>query len=108
MPGRKLLNDNRRIKPVSFYLTEEEFDTLTNYIATHGRTSSRAFFIMNCVMGVINGRYVDATEPKFRVYNYISESLSKTDAVLITSILKDKEKTKYLLDIIHDSKKLTK
>ncbi|MGN0513046.1 MAG: hypothetical protein ACI4GD_02115 [Lachnospiraceae bacterium] len=104
MAGRKPLKDDRKTKPVTMYVTEEELARLDEYISEIEHCSSRAWFIYRIVKLYIEGRLKDTDG--YDVLTFPEGTDEKTQ-ILIKSIFSDKDKFDYLTQIISDSKKLT-
>ena len=100
MAGRKPIVDDRKSKPLITYVSEEDLNILNAYLRETKTSESRAWFIRDVVFQFIKGNIV----PKENVLSF--DGISGEDRAILQSVLKDKEKTSYLMNIIKDSKYL--
>ena len=94
MPGRPLLDNDKKDKVVSTYLSEEESKKLDDYIKDN-YISSRAWFIRMLIFAKMENRLLEL--PRYLKYSKedveaISEMIERKDFITLLSFLQDEEK----------------
>lgn len=107
MPGRPLLDNDKKDKVVSTYLSEEESKKLDDYIKDN-YISSRAWFIRMLISAKMENRLLEL--PCYLKYSKedveaISEMIERKDFITLLSFLQDGEKKRMLFQILQDKEK---
>lgn len=107
MPGRPLLDNDKKDKVVSTYLSEEESKKLDDYIKDN-YISSRAWFIRMLIFAKMENRLLEL--PRYLKYSKedveaISEMIERKDFITLLSFLQDEEKKRMLFQILQDKEK---
>ena len=107
MPGRPLLDNDKKDKVVSTYLSEEESKKLDDYIKDN-YISSRAWFIRMLIFAKMENRLLEL--PRYMKYSKedveaISEMIERKDFITLLSFLQDEEKKRMLFQILQDKEK---